>query len=52
MERYVKKCPFWNKYFSYIKSSIKNIFELGGFDSHMLFWIIQVPFCQTEVPFF
>ena len=40
-----------NKPFLDFKLSVKKILQLGGFDLHLPFWIIQVPFCQTRWPF-
>ena len=32
--------------------SVKSNFQLGEFDLHLPFWIVQVPFCQTKLCLF
>ena len=35
-----------------MKLQIKYSFWLGGFNLHLPFWIVQIPFFQTNVPFY
>ena len=49
--RFIKKALFEKKIPIWIKR-VKNIFRLGCSSSHQPFWIVQVPFSQTKVPFY
>ena len=40
-----------NHFFLIWIKSVKNNFRLAGFNLYQTLWLIQVPFCQTNVPF-
>ena len=52
--RFLKKCPFWKKAFSWFESKSPEQFPVKGeLDLHLPSWIIEVPFCHTKnVPFY
>ena len=48
IERFTKSALFEkNFFFLNLHKMCQNILQLGGFKIHRLFWIVQVPFCQT-----
>ena len=51
---FIKKCPFPEKlhFLNLNKKCQKQFLIRGGFDLHLPFWLIQVPICQTKVPFY
>ena len=53
IERFAKSALFLKKnHFVIQMKLIKNNFDQGGFNLHLSFWIVQVPFCQTKTPFY
>ena len=49
--RFVENCLFPKKVFLNVNWSCQNNFYYRRLHLHLPFWIIQVPFCQTKVPF-
>ena len=51
---FIRKCLFWKKklFFLIWIKSVKNNFQFGGCHLHLPFWIIQVSFCETNMPFY
>ena len=49
--RFVENCLFPKNVFLNLNLNCQNNFYYRRFDLHLPFWIIQVPFCQTKVPF-
>ena len=53
----VKKCLIWKKkqkqpsFLNWVKN-FRNNFQVGVFDLHFPFWIIQVLYCQTKICFY